>query len=667
MKFFRLNLSYYKKKHLHKTSFEFQPKLSQNDFTLTTQITELKNGNLLTVQLIPRENIIMKSFKIIAKLEFKNYQMLVNGFQSWSESFFGTAETRLKCLDPFAKVLLKPYGDFFHEYSWRAGVLHSHTYTYFKESNNLSFLIGSLDETTGYTIFKTDFVHQELTISKDCHGLKVDQPINLLQLYYGKDHEAKIWDSYTETFDNLPPLAPSCTGWTSWYNYYTKITEEIILENLTTLREKKIPLDYFQIDDGYQMGVGDWLAINEKFPHGMKYLATEIKKSNYSPGLWLAPFVCEKNSRLFKEHSDWLLRNRFGRPIRAGWNPGWSGFFYALDFDNPEFREYLREVFHVVLDEWGFEMVKLDFLYAAGLIPKNGRPRAQVMLEAMSFLRELVGKKKILGCGIPIAAAFGKVDYCRIGSDVAPYWEDYKLKDLNYRERVSTISSLHNTITRVWLNNRVFVNDPDVFMLREENNQLTQTQKETLFLLNNLCGGLVFFSDNINNYSDETLNLLKLIFPKATPKIIQVKATGELYQINCQIEARHYLVIANLSSKATNIKLPPGIFFENKLLAIKGESSLELKPYETKCFHQVSAEDPIAFLGSTGHLFSGAELATLEINNTQINLKLKENASRLSQIYFLVSAEISSFSINQQVCSTEKLAGFNVLKFTSWR
>jgi len=667
MNFSNLHLSYNEKKTFQKTSFEFQPELDLIDFTLLTQISETNNRGFLSIKLIPKKILTLKSFKITSKFELKNHQMLLNGFQSWSESFFGTAASKLKCLDPFASILLKPYGDFFYEYSWRVGVLHSHTYTYFKKTGTPTFLIGSIDETTGYTIFKADFAHQELTISKDCYGLTVNEPIDLLQLYFSEGQEAELWDDYTKALGHSQALAPTCTGWTSWYNYYTKISEEIILENLATLQAKQLPLDYFQIDDGFQMAVGDWLAINQKFPQGMKYLAQEIKKAGYQPGLWLAPYVCEKKSHLFREHPNWLLRDKYGFLVRAGWNPGWSGFFYALNFDNPEFREYLREVFHVVLDDWGFEMVKLDFLYAAGLLPQNGRPRAKVMLEATSFLRELVGTKKILGCGIPIAAAFGQVDYTRIGSDVAPFWDDPKLKEYNYRERVSTLASLHNTITRVWLNGRMFMNDPDVFMLRDEANQLNQAQKETLFLLNNLCGGLVFFSDNLKTYRPETLNFLKLAFPKVNPEIIQIQATNELYQINFQIEDRHYLVITNLASETTKIKLPAGIFFENKLLAVNGNTSVVLNPYESKCFHQVSPNHPIAFLGSTGHLFPGSELASLEFKETELFLKLKENSSQISHLYFLVPKKIKSLMINQQLCYPEELGGFKIIKFVAWR
>ena len=62
-----------------------------------------------------------------------------------------------------------------------------------------------------------------------------------------------------------------------------------------------------------------------------------------------------------REHPDWLLLHE-GKPWYCGCN--WGGF-YALDIDNPEFQAYLKAVFTRVLDEWGFDLVKLDFLYAA--------------------------------------------------------------------------------------------------------------------------------------------------------------------------------------------------------------------------------------------------------------------------------------------------------------
>ncbi|WP_418759436.1 hypothetical protein, partial [Gemmiger sp.] len=53
----------------------------------------------------------------------------------------------------------------------------------------------------------------------------------------------------------------------------------------------------------------------------------------------------------------WLLQVN-GQPWCCGSN--WSSF-YALDIDNPEVLDYLQTVFDRVLNDWGFDLVKLDF------------------------------------------------------------------------------------------------------------------------------------------------------------------------------------------------------------------------------------------------------------------------------------------------------------------
>ena len=89
-----------------------------------------------------------------------------------------------------------------------------------------------------------------------------------------------------------------------------------------------------------------------------------------------------------------------------------------------------------MLDVWGFDLVKLDFLYAVCMLPTEYKTRGQIMCEAMDFLREVIGDKLILGCGVPLGPAFGKVDYCRIGPDVGLNWDGAPKEKLLHRERV---------------------------------------------------------------------------------------------------------------------------------------------------------------------------------------------------------------------------------------
>lgn len=208
--------------------------------------------------------------------------------------------------------------------------------------------------------------------------------------------------------------------------------------------------------------------------------------------------MCEKDSALFRQHPDWLLKVN-GAPWCCGCN--WSSF-YALDIDNPAVLDYLRRVFDRVLNDWGFDLVKLDFLYGAAPFGNARESRAARMYRAMELLRTWCGQKQILGCGVPVMPAFGLVDYCRVSCDVGLDWDDVWYMRLFHRERVSTKQAINNTLFRRQLNGRAYGSDPDVFFLREENCKLTAEQKCTLATVNALLGNVFLTSDMPSRYTE---------------------------------------------------------------------------------------------------------------------------------------------------------------------
>ena len=105
--------------------------------------------------------------------------------------------------------------------------------------------------------------------------------------------------------------------------------------------------------------------------------------------------------------------------------------------------------------------------------------------------------------------AFGLVDYCRIGCDVSLDWDDKRIMQYAHRERVSTSHSIDNTIYRRQLNNRAWINDPDVFFLRDDNIVLSKEEKQYLYAIDALMDGILLTSDNPANYSEEQIREFK--------------------------------------------------------------------------------------------------------------------------------------------------------------
>lgn len=157
----------------------------------------------------------------------------------------------------------------------------------------------------------------------------------------------------------------------------------------------------------------------------------------------------------------------------------WGGFYATvLTIRRP--RSTCATCSARVFTDWGFDLVKLDFLYAAAPVNLPTESRAKRMRRAMGFLREMCGEHLIIGCGAPLMPAFGLVDYCRIGCDVGLDWDGSFIMKMAHRERISTKHSLENTLFRRGLNGRAFGNDPDVFFLRSDNLKLSGGRKRCL-------------------------------------------------------------------------------------------------------------------------------------------------------------------------------------------
>ena len=488
-------ISYYHNGKLLNEIFELRNDIESDVLRIISSIEETILGNRIKVTIVPKSEIVLKECYLSVNIDFSDYKsVFLNGFQSWSESREFLLRDRINKLNPIIHGILKNYGgNNLMAPTNKRGDYHSFTYSYIRKSRYDINFWGSLDETKGYTIFKFNTNKNTLKIIKDCPNLTINSNYNVFDILTSVGKEEEIFHAYFGLINIKSPRGEHSTGWTSWYNYYNKIDEEIILNNLKEFTDRNIKIDIFQIDDGYEKAVGDWLETNPKFKNGMKPIADEIKKSGYKAGLWLAPFICEKNSDVYREHPEWILRYENGKKVRAGFNGLWSYNFYALDIYNLEFRAYLKQVFDKVFNNWDFDIVKLDFLYAAGILSTKYKTRAEVMHDGMKLLRELAGDKIILGCGVPLGVSFGIVEYCRIGSDINPKWEDKLLKFLNAQERVSTLSAIDSTISRRQMNAKAFYNDPDVFILRRDKHNLTDSQKRSLYIINLIFGGLGFY------------------------------------------------------------------------------------------------------------------------------------------------------------------------------
>ncbi|MEX0801633.1 MAG: glycoside hydrolase family 36 protein [Dehalococcoidia bacterium] len=467
---------------------------------------------------------VLRTGPLFAPAERDGWRFYRHGWQSWSPTLtLSAADRDLRPLSPIVDPATRPEGD---------GTLVSELVTSLAGPDGRAI-------TTGF-ISTADQLSQvwldgdgALTATSYADGVEIAPGETL-------SSERAVVDITSDALSALPrygealgremgavswPHVPS--GWCSWYQYFGAVTEDDIvanLERLAALRED-LPLEYVQVDDGYQSGIGDWLTVNEKFPHGMAWLAERIHERGFKAGLWLAPFLAGAQSRLFAEHPDWMLRSPSGEPAVAIQN--WGQLCYALDCTRPEVIQWLDEVFRTVTEEWGYDYVKIDFVYAAAIEGVRFDPnatRAQAYRRGLEAIRRAVGDRFVLGCGAPIGPSVGLVNGMRIGPDVAPAWyPDLHRGDRQSRSTMSfpaAVNALRNTITRYWTHGSLWQNDPDCLLLRDRETSLTDAEVRTLATVIGMSGGMPLDSDDLSLVSPERREMLARLLPLRGPAAV---------------------------------------------------------------------------------------------------------------------------------------------------
>lgn len=506
--------------------FNSQEVILYNPTNSDIKINVILQNNILSIE--AESDVDFSMDKINIQLDYKYHsqdKVFVNGYQSWTDSFEYSLSDRMYRPAPLMRLILNSNigrksglssaGDMhIVKPNNKKGVFYGFSYGYIRTNNHVN-IYGSLSEKIGYTIIEFDTAKGKINVSVDLKGklFKAGKSCVLKVGKFSGEYD-NAFDEYFNAMNINIEKKPILTGYTTWYNYYRNITQKIVKRDLEAICRLNKKIDIFQIDDGYQLAIGDWLnCVKDKFPDGMQEMASLIHSKDMLAGLWLAPFAVTKDCFIYAQHKDWLIKDDKGKLIKSGAN--WGGF-YSLDIYNEEVRDYLRKVFDTILNVWKYDLVKLDFLYCVSIVPIHGKSRGEIMCDAMDFLRECVGQKLILGCGVPLAPAFGKVDYCRIGPDVGL---NFGKNRYDSREGVSSKHAILNSVFRRHLDNRAFGNDPDVFLLRENNIHMNEKQKNILAHINKLCGRVLFTSDNVLDYDQKKLELINNIFDKKTYKI----------------------------------------------------------------------------------------------------------------------------------------------------
>lgn len=321
------------------------------------------------------------------------------------------------------------------------------------------------------------------------------------------------------------------TGWCSWLVYGPNVTAGNIYDTLDAIKDRGLNLKYIQLDDGYQSHMGDWLSTTEAFEGGIEKLCLAIKEQGFEPAIWVAPFIAEEKSEVFRTHPDWFVKDEEGKPLASnrvsfgGWR---CGPWYMLDGTHPDARAHLTRVFRTMREKWKVKYFKLD-ANMWGALPFGVRfDRNKTCVEAyrmgMKAILEGVGYDSfLLGCNAPMWPSLGVVHGMRITND-------------NSRSFETFARLAKECFPRNWQNNKLWINDPDTVLLRNDDLTVLDpggeqqrvdsrlTREEFLFnaAYTLASGGMVLSSDNIGEFTEQNAaDLRKLLPPRGTATVFE--------------------------------------------------------------------------------------------------------------------------------------------------
>jgi alpha-galactosidase len=426
-------------------------------------------------------------------------------------------------------------------------------------------------------------------------------------------------------------------GWCSWYQFFDSVTHDDVIENLewAATARGRIPFDLIQLDDGFQAQVGDWFQTKDSFPDGVAGIARRAKDEGFTPGIWLAPLIVRPEARIVKEHPDWLLRGRGGRPVHAGFI--WNRFNRALDPTHPAVLDHLQRMMETAAVEWGYDYLKLDFLYAGALKAVRHNPkvtRAQGLRHALSVMREAAGDDVfMLGCGCPLGSGIGIFDAMRISADVAPSWNPaYLGMELPFRSEPdfpAARNAIRNTITRAPMHRRWWLNDPDCLLMRGSDTKLNQHEVQTLATVIALSAGSLIVSDDLPSLDDQRIRWLAKLLPPLPKEARAIDWFDEKYPSRLVLpladEAgdRYLVAFLNWDDKPRQIRsildglpLPPAQayhavdFWEERYMRIASEmrDPLEIPGHGIRLLALRQVQDQAGWIGDTLHISQGRAL-----------------------------------------------------------
>ena len=164
------------------------------------------------------------------------------------------------------------------------------------------------------------------------------------------------------------------------------IREQIDFISKSPIFNPNLPggIDYIHLDSGWQPHPGNLKLNPDSFPEGMAPVVEMIHQNGFKAGICIDPFAVEPDDDFVKNNPDTCLRyisteknqsakdeakaNDTNKPVEVHL-PNREKALTILDSSHPKTQQYVKKVIRKIVEEWGFDIVKVDFSsYTIGMM-----------------------------------------------------------------------------------------------------------------------------------------------------------------------------------------------------------------------------------------------------------------------------------------------------------
>ena len=178
--------------------------------------------------------------------------------------------------------------------------------------------------------------------------------------------------------------------------------------------------------------------------------------------------------------------------------------------------QWLENVFHTICDEWGYDYVKIDFIYAGAVDGMRARPERDAGAGLPPRDRD-VRTWRASGSSWVAGSRLARASESWTGRGSGRTWRRSGIRRCGRMgettERRIDAERIRNMITRCWMHGSLWLSDPDCLLVRESETDLTPDEVRALATVIALSGGMVLDSDNLPRLSAERRELISMLLP----------------------------------------------------------------------------------------------------------------------------------------------------------